>query len=73
MKPKWQVRRSTAERLDGQRRWDCAYRCLLRWASEAASQASEDSPPSTQQEDKSDESRHLCSRVDTTTTKGSNH
>ena len=73
MKREWQVRRSTVEWLDGRRRWDCAYQCLLQWASEVASQSSKDSPPPTQQEDKSDESCHLCSRVDTTTTKGSNH
>lgn len=70
MKRKWQIRRSTIERLDGQRRWDCAYQCLLRWAGEAASQTTDNSPSSTQQEGQSSESRHLRSCLDTTTTKG---
>lgn len=73
MKHKWQIRRSTIERLDGQRRWDCVYQCLLQWASEAASQMNDDSPSSTQQEGQSNESRDLCSCLDTPTAKGADH
>jgi hypothetical protein len=73
MKQKWQIRRTTVERLDGQRRWDCAYQCLLRWASEAVSQANDNSPSSTQQEEPSNESRDLCSCLDTTSAKSADH
>jgi hypothetical protein len=73
MKHKWQIRRSTIARLDGQRRWDCAYQCLLRWASEAASQTNDNSPSSTQQGGPSNESRDLRSCLDTTPAKGADH
>jgi hypothetical protein len=73
MKRKWQVRRSMVERLDGQRRWDCAYQCLLRWVSEAASQANNNSPSSAQREEQANESRHLHSCFNTTAAKGADH
>jgi hypothetical protein len=33
MKRQWRVRRELVESSDGQRRWDRAYQCLLRWGS----------------------------------------
>jgi len=45
MKQEWTVRRQIAEQADGQRRWDLAYQCLLRWA-----QSMRQEPQSTQQE-----------------------
>jgi hypothetical protein len=73
MKRKWQVQRSTVERMDGQRRWDCAYQCLLRWADQAASRSSEHSLQFAQQEVESDESRHLCSGLDIASTENADH
>ena len=34
MKRAWTVQRSWLEQTNGQRRWDHAYQCLLRWAQE---------------------------------------
>jgi len=34
MKTGWQVRRNSAPRHDGQRRWDLVYQLLLRWTIE---------------------------------------
>jgi hypothetical protein len=73
MKRRWQVRRSMIECLEGQRRWDCAYQCLLQWVGEAASQANDNSPSSAQQEGQADESRHLRSCFNTATAKGTDH
>ena len=33
MKRQWSIRRELVESSDGQRRWDRAYQCLLRWGS----------------------------------------
>ena len=66
MKRQWQVERTTVELADGQRRWDCAYQCLLRWADQAASQLNESSPQLTRQEAASNEGRYLCSRLNVT-------
>ena len=73
MKQKWQVQRSMIERMDGQRRWDCAYQCLLRWANQAVSVRSNDSLQFAQQEVESDESRHLCSGLNTASTENADH
>lgn len=35
MKRQWRIRRQVIESSDGQRRWDRAYQCLLRWGSPA--------------------------------------
>jgi hypothetical protein len=32
MKQEWTVHRQTIQQIDGQRRWDLAYQCLLKWA-----------------------------------------
>jgi hypothetical protein len=34
MRRRWSVRRETVPRSDGQRRWDSAYQCLLRRATD---------------------------------------
>ena len=34
MKRQWRTRRQLIESADGQRRWDRAYQCLLRWGSQ---------------------------------------
>ena len=34
MKRQWSIRRELVETSDGQRRWDRAYQCLLRWGSQ---------------------------------------
>ncbi len=36
MKRQWRTRRELVESSDGQRRWDRAYQCLLRWGSQVA-------------------------------------
>ena len=33
MKRQWRIHRQLIESCDGQRRWDRAYQCLLRWGS----------------------------------------
>jgi hypothetical protein len=33
MERQWSIRRELVESSDGQRRWDRAYQCLLRWGS----------------------------------------
>jgi hypothetical protein len=32
MKQEWVIHRQTVQQIDGQRRWDLAYQCLLKWA-----------------------------------------
>jgi hypothetical protein len=32
MKQEWAIHRQTVQQIDGQRRWDLAYQCLLKWA-----------------------------------------
>ena len=68
MKREWQVHRSTVEHTDGQRRWDRAYQCLLRWTNETTSRLNEHSSQLAQWEAKPNESRHLCSGLDVTPT-----
>jgi hypothetical protein len=62
MKQEWIIHRRTVEQTDGQRRWDLAYQCLLRWA-QAARQGT--SSVETQQE-AHHESSDLCSSIDPT-------
>jgi hypothetical protein len=69
MKQEWTVHRRTAEQVDGQRRWDLAYQCLLKWA-QAAGQ--ETLPTPTQQE-AHDESRDLCTGIDPAAGSNSDH
>ena len=35
MKTEWTIHRQTTVQNDGQRRWDMAYQCLLRWVETA--------------------------------------
>jgi hypothetical protein len=67
VKQKWDIRRTLVHQTDGQRRWDIAYQRLLQWTREVASVADEATTPIAIQEAK-DESCHLCSCVDLTTT-----
>jgi hypothetical protein len=62
MKPEWTVHRRTTEQMDGQRRWDMAYQCLLKWA-QAAEQ---ETLPTQIQQEAHDESSNLCPRIDPT-------
>ena len=62
MKRTWQVRRSWIEDPEGQRRWDRAYRLLLR-STRAAQE-----PPT--EEEASDASSILCSGFDRATAAG---
>jgi hypothetical protein len=34
MQSEWQLKRTLIARPEGQRRWDCAYQLLVRWAME---------------------------------------
>jgi hypothetical protein len=69
MKQKWIVNRQIAQQMDGQRRWDLAYQCLLRWA-----QAASHEEASTQaQQEVYHESSNLCSGVDAKTSPSSDH
>ncbi len=34
MKQDWTIHRQTVQQIDGQRRWDLVYQCLLRWSEE---------------------------------------
>lgn len=72
MERKWKVQRSMIERPDGQRRWDCAYQCILRWAKEAVSEPDENLPLSTPQEEE-DECRRLRSCLDSAPATGTDN
>ncbi len=61
MKREWQVKRSTVERCDGQRRWDYAYQFLVRWAMESTTGLEQAAPPN-QEDDDGD--RLVCSSFD---------
>lgn len=66
MKREWKLQRSWLEQADGQRRWDHAYQCLLRWAQETGSSAPLLLPP----QEVSDESSALHPGFDDTSTTG---
>lgn len=74
MKRQWRIRRQLIESSDGQRRWDRAYQCLLRWGSSA----DQDLIPvpldwfQLPQEVK-DGNRRLCTSVDATPSSSANH
>ena len=72
MKQKWEVRRTTVERLDGQRRWDIAYQRLLQWANEVEEVPAGGIPDITPQEEQN-ESCHLCPCFNLTSTTEPNH
>jgi hypothetical protein len=69
MKQEWTIHRQTVEQADGQRRWDLAYQCLLRWA-----QATRQKNLSMQtQQEANDESSNLCAGIDAATSTDSDH
>jgi hypothetical protein len=69
MEQEWIVRRQTVAQVDGQRRWDLAYQCLLRWTQ---TMRQEMLPIQTHQEAHY-ESRDLCPGVDPTASPNSDH
>ena len=72
MKRKWEVQRTTVERLDGQRRWDIAYQRLLQWTSEIE-KVSRDGTTDIGPQEEQNESRHLRPCVNLTPTTEPNH
>jgi hypothetical protein len=60
MEQEWRIHREAVPYVDGQRRWDLAYQCLLRWATTTRREIL---PVQTQQEAR-DESSDLCPSVD---------
>jgi len=73
MKRQWRIRRHLIESSDGQRRWDRAYQCLLRWGRTApvlllpAPQFWIELP-----QEVKDASRRVCTSVDSTPSSGAN-
>jgi hypothetical protein len=72
VKRKWEVQRTTVERLDGQRRWDIAYQRLLQWASEVEEVPAGGISDITTQEEQN-ESCHLRPCFNLTPTTEPNH
>jgi len=67
MKRQWAIHRQSVEVVDGQRRWDRAYQCLLRWGSQVRPEQSAEAVTSVQpMQEVSDESRRVCASVDPT-------
>lgn len=64
MKQKWNVYRRTLPQPGGQRRWDLAYQCLLKWA-QAMSQ--QETSRIRNQQEVHDASGHLRARIDLAT------
>lgn len=69
MKQEWRIHREVVPQADGQRRWDLAYQCLLKWATTTRQEIL---PVQTQQE-AGDESGNLCARVDPKTGTNPDH
>ena len=69
MEQEWTVHREVVPYADGQRRWDLAYQCLLKWST---TMRQETSSIQTQQE-ACDESGNLCPSVDPTTSADPDH
>lgn len=72
MKGKWSVKRRTVVHANGQRRWDCAYQCILGWVDEIAQPVMENSAMDTYTEEQEHESRDLCPRLYPTATTSTN-
>ncbi len=69
MKRQWSIRRELIEARDAQRRWDRAYQCLLRWASNAPSPVSGDQP----MQEASHANRGICPSVNPTSGSDADH
>lgn len=66
MKPQvWKISRKTVPETDGQRRWDLAYQCLLKWG-----KVTEQIPDC---QEASHESSHVCPGFDPTTSTDADH
>ena len=72
MKRKWEVQRTMVKRIDGQRRWDIAYQRLVQWVSEVE-EAPDGGTTDIIIQEEQDESRHLRSCLNLTTTAEPNH
>ena len=67
MKRQWRIHRQVVEVVDGQRRWDRAYQCLLRWGGTGLPEQSSAAVTGFQSmQEVSDESRRVCASVDPT-------
>ena len=66
MKHEWQIKRETMEHPDGQRRWDRAYLCLLRWAHER------EGTQITQKQEVPHEGGDLCTGIDSQASRNPN-
>jgi hypothetical protein len=67
MKRQWRIHRQVVEVVDGQRRWDRAYQCLLRWGSPVWPEQPAEAVTGLQpMQEVSDESRRVCASVDPT-------
>jgi hypothetical protein len=69
MKQEWIVRRQMVAQVDGQRRWDLAYQCLLRWAQTMR----QEMLPIQAHQEAHHESRDLCPGIDPTAGPDSDH
>jgi hypothetical protein len=67
MKRQWRTRRELVESSDGQRRWDRAYQCLLRWGSQVVLEQPAEAVTGFQpMQEVSNESCRVCASVDPT-------
>ena len=69
MKTPWQVRRTTVDPHDGERRWDYAYQFLLQWAMEHEAGTS---PAPSHHQEESHGSSPVCPCLDHPATANSN-
>ena len=58
MKQDWMIHRQTVQQIDGQRRWDLVYQCLLRWSDEKIIHSNI--------QEAENENSNLCSSIDAT-------
>jgi hypothetical protein len=71
MNRQWIIRRQVVEVVDGQRRWDQAYQCLLRWGSQARPEQPVEVVTGFQpKQEVSDENRGIRTSVDSTSGTG---
>jgi hypothetical protein len=71
MQSEWQLKRTLIARPEGQRRWDCAYQLLVRWAMEQSTNSQIIS--SSTQEDNHDGNCPICTSFDQPATTEPNH
>jgi hypothetical protein len=69
MKQEWTVHRRTVAQIDGQRRWDMAYQCLLKWAQAAG----QETLPTQVPQEAHDESCDLRPCIDPTAGSNADH